>query len=91
MEQKFCQSCGMPLNKIEDFGLNADHSRNEDYCCYCFVNGKFAQDVTMDGMIDHCVQYLDEFNGASDQKFTKEEAIAQMKMYFPTLKRWAKA
>ncbi len=89
MEGKFCQSCGMPLNANEDFGTNSDQSLNEDYCKYCYQNGAFTQDVTMDEMIGHCVQFLEEFNKDSQQKFTKEEAIAQMKAYFPTLKRWA--
>ena len=30
MEQKFCQSCGMPLTE-EILGTNADGSKNEDY------------------------------------------------------------
>ena len=30
MEQKFCQSCGMPLTE-EVLGTNADGSKNEDY------------------------------------------------------------
>ena len=29
MEQKFCQSCGMPLTS-EILGTNADGSKNED-------------------------------------------------------------
>ncbi|WP_286375717.1 zinc ribbon domain-containing protein, partial [Xylanibacter rodentium] len=29
MEQKFCQSCGMPLTD-ENKGTNADNSRSED-------------------------------------------------------------
>jgi hypothetical protein len=91
MDQKFCQSCGMPLNAAEDFGLNADNSKNEDYCRYCFAEGKFTQDMTMDQMIEHCAQFVDEFNKDSEQRMTKDEAIAQMKMYFPALKRWAKA
>jgi hypothetical protein len=50
----FCQSCGMPLEKSvkgEDFGTNADGAKNNDYCAYCYKDGKFTQDVTMDGMI----------------------------------------
>lgn len=88
MEQKFCQSCGMPLKTAEDFGLNADNSKNEDYCRYCFTEGKFTEDITMDEMIEHCVQFLDEFNKDTDQKMTKEQAVAQMRAYFPSLKRW---
>ncbi|MBU4293030.1 MAG: zinc ribbon domain-containing protein [Actinobacteria bacterium] len=32
----FCQSCSMPMMKPEDFGTNADGSKNEEYCTYCF-------------------------------------------------------
>ncbi|MDR1503246.1 MAG: zinc ribbon domain-containing protein [Prevotella sp.] len=91
MNQKFCQSCGMPLNASEDFGTNADQSKNDEYCTYCFKNGEFTEDITMDEMIEHCVQYLDDFNKDTEQKLTKEQAISQMKEYFPTLKRWASA
>lgn len=91
MEQNFCQSCGMPLKNQADLGTNTDGSSNNDYCVYCYKDGAFTQDVTMDEMIEHCVQYLDDFNKDSGQSFTKEQAIIQMKEYFPTLKRWAKA
>ena len=77
MEQKFCQSCGMPLTE-ELFGTNADGSKNEEYCIYCYKDGKFLQDCTMEEMIGHCAQFVDEY-------------IAQMKMYFPLLKRWRNA
>ena len=45
-EMKFCQSCGMPLTD-EVLGTNADGSKNEDYCMYCYKDGKFLQDCTM--------------------------------------------
>ena len=57
MEQKFCQSCGMPLTN-EILGTNADRSKNEDYCMYCYKDGKFTQDCTMDEMIEFCAQFL---------------------------------
>lgn len=88
MEQKFCQSCGMPLNTQADHGTNADKSVNNDYCTYCFQDGTFAQDVTMDEMIEHCLQFIDDFNKDAPQKMSVEEARAGMKEYFPTLKRW---
>ncbi len=31
MEQKFCQSCGMPLSP-EVLGTEKDGSKNEEYC-----------------------------------------------------------
>jgi hypothetical protein len=39
-------------------------------------------------MIEHCAQFVEEFNKDSEQKVTKEEAIAMMKQEFPKLKRW---
>ena len=89
MEQKFCQSCGMPLTP-EVLGTNADGSKNEEYCIYCYKDGKFLQDCTMDEMIEHCAQFVDEVNKGLPQPITKEEYIGQMKMYFPRLKRWRK-
>ncbi len=77
----------MPLTP-EHYSTNADGSANTEYCSYCFKDGEFTSDVTMDEMIEHCVQFLDEFNKDSETKFTKEEAIVQMKQYFPLLKRW---
>ena len=34
-----CQSCESPLSKPEDFGTNADGSKNSDYCNACYENG----------------------------------------------------
>ena len=87
---KFCQSCGMPLTD-EVLGTNADGSKNEEYCIYCYKDGKFTQECTMDEMIEHCAQFVSEFNEGSGLKLTREEAIGQMKMFFPHLKRWRKS
>ena len=89
MEQKFCQSCGMPLTD-EILGTNADGTKNGDYCIYCYKDGKFLQDCTMDEMIEHCAQFVDEVNKNLPRPMTKEEYIGQMKTYFPHLKRWRK-
>lgn len=61
MGNKFCQSCGMPMTADEQFGRNVDGSRNEEYCSYCYRDGAFTEDCTMNEMIDHCLQFLDEF------------------------------
>ena len=79
----------MPLTE-ELLGTNADGSKNEDYCIYCYKDGKFLQDCTMDEMIEHCAQFVDEVNKGLPQPITREEYIGQMKMYFPHLKRWRK-
>ena len=89
MKQKFCQSCGMPLTD-EVLGTNADGSKNEDYCMYCYKDGQFLQDCTMEEMIEHCAQFVNAVNEGLEKPITKEEYIGMMKSYFPQLKRWRK-
>ena len=89
MKQKFCQSCGMPLTD-EVLGTNADGSKNEDYCMYCYKDGQFLQDCTMEEMIEHCAQFVNAVNEGLEKPITKEEYIGMMKTYFPQLKRWRK-
>ena len=86
-EMNFCQSCGMPLTN-EILGTNADGSKNEDYCMYCYKDGKFTQDCTMDEMIEFCAQFVDEVNNNMPKPMTKDEYKGMMRQYFPMLKRW---
>ncbi len=85
---QFCQSCGMPLTRKEDCGTNADGSVSFDYCQYCYKDGKFLQDCTMDEMIDHCSRFVDEVNKHIPEPITREQYKDQMRQYFPLLKRW---
>ena len=87
---QFCQSCGMPLTRKEDCGSNADGSVNFDYCRYCYQDGKFLQDLTMDGMIEHCAQFVDEVNKNMPEPMTREQYKQMMYGFFPMLKRWRK-
>lgn len=89
MNADICQSCGMPLTKA-DYGKNADGSENHDYCRYCCPDGKFSREGTMEEMIEHNLDFLEEFNKDSETKLTREEAREQMMKFFPTLKRWQK-
>ncbi len=86
----FCQSCGMPMKKKEDFGTNKDGSQNLDYCTYCFQKGKFTISCSMDEMIEHNLKFLDEFNKDAKTTFDESEARKTMQSFFPTLKRWKK-
>lgn len=87
MERRFCQSCGMPLTE-DNRGTEADGSRSEDYCIYCYKDGRFTQDMTMEQMIDFCAQFTDEINRQSGQHLTQEQAKEMMRKFFPHLKRW---
>ena len=88
MEEKafICQSCGMPMQKDEDFGTNTDGTKNGEYCHFCFRDGKFADEgITMEQKIDKLVEIA-----VSQMSISKEKARAQANEIIPTLKRWRK-
>lgn len=85
MAEKYCQSCAMPLGTSEEmFGTNADGSKNQDYCKYCFENGAFTSKATMEEMIETCVPHMVTANAG----MSEDEARNMMRQFFPTLKRW---
>ena len=86
-EMHFCQSCGMPLTD-EILGTNTDGSKNE-YCIYCFKDGAFTGDFTMEEMIDFCSQFVEQYNKDSGQNLTQDEYKAMLRQYYPNLKRWS--
>ena len=82
---KICQSCGMPLQKQEDFGKNADGSKSEEYCCYCFQNGKFLDEgITLQEKIEKNVKI------AVQMGMSEDEAKRMASNVLPKLKRWKK-
>ena len=87
-DMHFCQSCGMPLTD-EILGTNADGSKSEEYCIYCFKDGAFTGDFTMEEMIDFCSQFVEQYNKDSGQNLTQDEYKAMLRQYYPNLKRWS--
>ena len=47
----------MPLTE-EILGTYADGSKNEDYCIYCFKDGAFTSEFTMEEMAEFCSQFV---------------------------------
>lgn len=84
MERMYCQSCGMPLIDEKEIGTNKDGSKNNEYCIYCFEQGAFKDDMTMEQMIDFCVPHMVKANPNMNEKEAKEN----LERFFPTLKRW---
>ena len=76
-----CQSCGMPLS--DDFlAREADGSFNESYCKWCWEDGHFLQECTMEEMVEHCIPHMPLAQ-------TEPEACrAYMRSLLPTLERW---
>lgn len=84
----YCQSCGMPMQATEDFGTEAGGKPSEDYCVYCYTEGVFMQKCSMEEMIQLCAQLHEQFRDESGKSYTREQAIASMREFFPMLKRW---
>lgn len=86
-EMRFCQSCGMPLTE-EILGTNADGSKNEDYCIYCYKDGAFTGDFTMEQMAEYCSMFVEEYNKNTGKSLTACQYMEELLKYYPTLKRW---
>lgn len=83
--EKFCQSCGMPMGADDSlYGTQADGTKNADYCSYCYENGAFTSNCSMDEMIDMCIPPMVEANA----DMTEDKAREMMRAFFPSLKRW---
>ena len=84
MNRKICQSCGMPLKEDIDLGTNADGSKNNQYCHYCFQGGQFTDpNITLR-------EQIEKVANISVSKFgtPKEEALKEAGNTLPNLSRW---
>ena len=85
MNERYCQSCAMPMGDTDDlYGTEADGSKSTEYCTHCYAKGRFTADATMDEMISFCVPHMVSANAG----MTEENARNMMHAHFPMLKRW---
>lgn len=74
----------MPMGSAELCGTEAGGSKSENYCTYCFQNGRFTEpEITMQAMINKCVAVMVQTN-----IMPEEQARALMTKTLPALKRW---
>lgn len=84
-QERYCQSCGMPMGQTDEmYGTNADGTKSADYCEYCYNNGAFASECTLDQMIEICVPHV-----VSNAGMSEDAARKMLQEVLPTLKRWA--
>lgn len=88
MEEKYCQSCAMPMGATDEmYGTEKDGTKSADYCKYCYENGAFTFEGTMQEMVEICVPPMVENNPG----MTETQAREMMQGFLPTLKRWKTA
>jgi len=73
----------MPTAEDELLGTNADGTRNTKYCKYCYENGGFTSDCTMEGMVEICVPHMVSCG------MDEETARKMLGDALPALERWA--
>jgi hypothetical protein len=80
----FCQSCGLPLETPREFGTDASGSRINDFCVYCYHNGKFVEpDVSVEEMIERVADHL-----VKQEHMAPFQARDVAEHFVPRLKRW---
>lgn len=81
---KFCQSCGMPLNKDpQNGGTDSDGIKSTEFCSLCYKDGNFIDDCkTAKEMQKFCIQKLNESGMPKLVAWLFTRGI-------PRLKRWS--
>ena len=82
---RFCQSCGMPMDKDPgQGGTNEDGSKNKHFCSLCFEQGTFKDKFTKaDEMVEFVKGKLQEMGYGSLKRWFFTSHI-------PNLERWSK-
>ena len=80
-----CQSCGMPMTKDTDYGTNKGGITNNEYCTFCFREGKFTDEgITLEQKIEKNVQMTVKMG------WPEEKSREMAESTIPKLKRWRK-
>ena len=83
--QLFCQCCGMPLSEDDAISREPDGAFNEDYCKWCYADGKFVYG-SMDALLDFLAPHMArQFGG------TPETVRPQIAAQLSELKHWKNA
>ncbi len=80
--QLICQCCGMPLQDDGMISREPDGSLNEDYCKWCYSDGRFVYE-SKDSLLDFLLGHMPNPDMLSDK-----ERRAQYDGYLSRLKHW---
>lgn len=83
MPEHYCQSCGMMFTAPDQHGHEADGAEVEDFCRWCYDDGAYTYETTMEDMIEDCAPRM-----AEAMDWTVDESASLLGAVLPTLKRW---
>ncbi len=78
-----CQCCGMPLEDDGTMSRETDGSINEEYCKWCYADGKYTYS-DMDSLIDFCAGHM------ASENWPEAQVRAYMAELLPKLDHWKK-
>lgn len=86
MKKQTCQSCGMPIERADQFGTEKDGSYSSEYCHYCYQNGEWTDpNMSLTQAVEKGHEAIDQMPvGALKKKMMKLGCGLMMK----NLKRW---
>ena len=76
----YCQCCGMPLEEDGNISKEPDGFFNEDYCKWCYTDGKFvyqSKEALLNFLIEHMPN--PEGLGVEDRRSEYDKWISQLK------------
>lgn len=80
--QMVCQCCGMPLSEDGLISREPEGDYNEDYCKWCYADGKFAYS-SKESLLDFLVGHM-----PNPDNLAEEERRTQYDSYLSQLKHW---
>ena len=78
--QLICQCCGMPLDD-SSFSKNTDGTLNQDYCKWCYSDGKFTY-TNLETLIDYLAEHM------ANEAWPPEQVRTYLEAQLPTLNHW---
>lgn len=78
-----CQCCGMPLDD-SSISKEPDESFNEEYCKWCYTDGKFVY-TNLEELTDFLVGHM------SNENWSAEQARSFFEDQLPKLNHWQKS
>ena len=85
-DRNICQSCGMPIRSMSDFGTYADGSANTDYCFECYQEGLFTDpDITLEEKMARNIAIAQKLG------MSRSKAHQMVKTKLRGLSRWHKS
>ncbi len=85
-EKNICQSCGMPMKNMTDFGTDRDGSINTEYCHNCYEEGEFTdQGISLEEKMARNIKIAEKLG------MSKATASKLARNTLPKLRRWRKS